>query len=789
MLGLSGLRPSLRSIMSTKPNIPGYEILEQIGAGGMSTVWKARQLSLDRLVAIKTLLPEYLPDETAWQRFRMEARTTASLNHPVLVQVFDAGVAEGIPYLVLEYVEGRPLGDVLAEKGRLEEAEALRIVELIAQALNYAWDKDCIVHCDVKPDNILLREDGSVKLVDLGLARLIGLKRDRSASGDLIIGTPNYASPEQAEGLPDLDCRADIYSLGATLYHLVTGRVPFEGSPGSSAMDRQITDFLPDPVEVAPNLRPQTAWLIEKMMVKNRAYRPAFWSIVLRDIAEVRAGRMPSPPLPEPGQSTVARSSKRIEIPVEKKPATPAKATLAGVAAQKQKKMVKPGARTIRPSGTVSTPNYERVMSSSSGLPKALFQLLALITVGAIVYAFFLSDLPQRIRLRSSVTPSESETVADSGKTAGIQRPSPRVATAPKAAAEPEVDFDMTLEPEEDVRWPDETFKRGARAFNEAIELYAEYQKTRSNPAVLAKIEQLAREAINAFETSKSGAPDESAVQQHINSAYRLISDVRQSTLMDQAETASPSRPASPPSATASAASPPAMASSPASGSPAERAGPWPEAGRSGGSALSLTISPIWNKMPLGNRVIWEDLREVLKDHAQPSVDLRADGELKIFRGVTYLMPAAEAAKVLGVSLGSRIALNAPGFPDRSFSFYSIKGDFGNGFEELVLITDMADRVAAVQLGRDRPDIISLEPKAYSPRWRTYNFVHGRVKSRRYMQVGHRVTVSGGIVQIFSEQADLDPLVAGRGRCEGRAALLLPQSVANLIMARLETAK
>lgn len=358
--------------MSDAFQLPGYEILGKIGEGGMSSVWRARQISLDRVVAIKTLSPQYLPDAEARQRFQHEARAAARLSHPGIAQVFDAGVAEGIPFIVMEYVDGKSLGEILAAEGKLPEARALQLVESVAQALGYAWQKDCIIHCDIKPDNLLISKMGEVKIVDLGLARFIGLHR-RISLGDAIVGTPNYTAPEQAEGVPDLDCRADIYSLGATLYHMITGVLPFSGSPGSSAMDRHIHEFLADPMEVEPTASAPVGWLIEKMMVKNRAFRPLFWTTVLEDIAEVRNGRMPKPPMPEPGQSTVQRSQRRID----------AKPVLT---------VTKPvRKRVLRPAAMAPAPVI--VERPRSDLSRVLGPFIALLGIAVAVYLFLFLGL------------------------------------------------------------------------------------------------------------------------------------------------------------------------------------------------------------------------------------------------------------------------------------------------------------------------------------------------------------------------------------------------------------
>ena len=507
--------------------LPGYEILEKIGEGGTSTVWKARQISLDRIVAIKALAPSSVPDPEAMGRFRLEAQAAARLKHSSIVQIYDAGEHAGRPYLVMEYIEGCTVGDLLRKAGRMTERNALLVAEGVAQALAYAWDKDCIIHLDVKPDNVMLDADGAVKVTDLGLARFIGLK-PRRADGDEIMGTPNYVSPEQAQGVDDLDCRTDIYSLGAMLYHLVTGRLPFAGRPGSSAMDAHVEDFLPDPIDLQPDLSPATAWLLEKLMAKDRAFRPAYWSLVLADLAEVKEGRMPRDPRPTAGQSTVLRSASRGEV--KPPPPPPAAALPAPVAPAHPKRRI-------------------------SGVGRSVTQLLFLSLAAAGVLIYFLMGMSEteRAPVPGQTAPAEWTPVLTPGVPVRVPAPTP----APAASAEPAVssddqaplEFEWDEEPTQPatpaprrtaramtqgaVDWSNEDFKEGARLYNDAYALYIEFQQTRKNREDLPRIEKQAREAVQKFESIKEQAPPDVDMDGYIQQCYHLIADVRHSTLLD----------------------------------------------------------------------------------------------------------------------------------------------------------------------------------------------------------------------------------------------------------------
>ena len=296
--------------MDRIPNLPGYEILEKIGNGAMATVWTARQLSLDRVVAVKILSPHLLRDEEAIRRFRFEAQAAAKLNHPAIVQIYDAGSFEGIAYLVMEFVAGCTVDELLERKRRLGEKHALLIGEGVALALAYAWDEARLIHCDVKPANVLIDQDGSVKITDMGLAKVFGTNVPGSGQ-EMLEGTPHYISPEQAHGESNLDCRVDIYSLGAMLYHMTTGRVPFGDSAEIEVVERHVSDYLPDPQQINTALSDGLAWLIEKMMVKDRTLRYESWPDVLADMKAVRRGDLPLARALAAGYSTVLRSEVR----------------------------------------------------------------------------------------------------------------------------------------------------------------------------------------------------------------------------------------------------------------------------------------------------------------------------------------------------------------------------------------------------------------------------------------------------------------------------------------------
>ena len=252
--------------------IGGFELLAKVGEGGMGAVYKARQLSLDRIVALKVLRREVSLDRMYVQRFKREARLAAQIRHPNAVQVYSAGEVGGVHYMVMEYVVGATVSGLLGS-GPLGERQALILVRGVASALVAAHSLG-IVHRDIKPSNIMTTEDSVAKLMDLGIARQYGVGGDTITRSGSVVGTVPYMSPEQCEGRTDLDARSDIYSLGATLYHMVCGQCPFNGDTSVAIMRQHVEAPLPNPHVLNPSLCGGAVDLIRSMMEKDRDRRP-----------------------------------------------------------------------------------------------------------------------------------------------------------------------------------------------------------------------------------------------------------------------------------------------------------------------------------------------------------------------------------------------------------------------------------------------------------------------------------------------------------------------------------
>jgi serine/threonine protein kinase/Tfp pilus assembly protein PilF len=250
--------------------VGSYRIIEKLGHGGMATVYKAYHAPLDRDVAIKVLHPAFKNDPQFFARFQREARIVAKLEHSNIVPVYDFSEHEGEPYLVMRYVQGDTLKPHL-QNGPLLPAETLRIMRPVCSALAYAHDQG-VLHRDIKPSNIMLTPDGGVYLTDFGLARMVQAG-ESTLSQDMMVGTPQYISPEQAQGERDLDGRTDIYSLGVVLFEMLTGSVPFSGDTPFAVVHDHIYKPLPLPSAVNPNIAPQVEKVILRALVKDKNER------------------------------------------------------------------------------------------------------------------------------------------------------------------------------------------------------------------------------------------------------------------------------------------------------------------------------------------------------------------------------------------------------------------------------------------------------------------------------------------------------------------------------------
>lgn len=289
------LKLSIRESRDSKDSggqIPGYKVLGKLGSGAMAVVYKAKQLSLDRTVAVKVLPKKFVQKSDYVERFYKEGRLAAKMNHNNIVQAIDVGEVGGLYYFVMEYVEGKTLYDDLAKGKVFSEKEALDIIIQVASALAHAHAQG-LIHRDVKPKNIMISKDNIVKLADMGLARETSDARAAKHEQGKAFGTPYYIAPEQIRGEVDIDGRADLYSLGGTLYHMVTGRVPFEASAPAEVMKKHLKETLVPPDHINTSLSAGISEVIEVMMAKEKKERYSTMEEAMVDLQAIRDGKPP----------------------------------------------------------------------------------------------------------------------------------------------------------------------------------------------------------------------------------------------------------------------------------------------------------------------------------------------------------------------------------------------------------------------------------------------------------------------------------------------------------------
>jgi len=332
-----------------------YRLEARIGTGGMSSVYRATDETLERPVAIKLMNREISTDSDQLERFRREARAVAQLSHPHIVGVIDYGEDQGRPYIALEYVEGETLKERIRRKGELDVAEAVAYAIEIARALGAAHARH-IVHRDVKPQNVLIDEEGSAKVTDFGIAR--SLDDDGLTADGRVLGTTDYVSPEQALG-HDVTGQSDLYSLGVVLYEMLTGSVPFRGENQVAVAMKHVREELPDVQTLRPEVSASLAAVIDRATAKDlhERYRSDEELIAdLEDVLALEAARSGT----ATGEATTvlrtlpSRARRRVPLRVRSRPAWIALAALLAVVALVGG-IVLLGDRTHRGTGTEKT--------------------------------------------------------------------------------------------------------------------------------------------------------------------------------------------------------------------------------------------------------------------------------------------------------------------------------------------------------------------------------------------------------------------------------------------------
>ncbi len=521
--------------------IPGYKIIEKIAEGGMATVYKASQLSLDRMVALKILNVGLIQRDADIERFRVEAQASAKIQHPGLCQIYDAGDVDGTVYYAMEYVSGVSVGQLLDRDGAMTERQALSIAFDVATILEVLWNKHKAVHCDIKPDNILVDNSGVVRVMDFGVARFIGTVT-QELDANYFVGTPNYASPEQARGEADLDFRTDVYALGATLYHMLTGLMPFETEKPESVLECHCSGYLTDPQTLNPAISVEAACLLDKLMIKERSDRYTEWSSVLRDIEEVKMHRFPRGGLVPAWQSTVARSYERDED------------------AARRIDSMKPKLATVLPStdphetGPVQDPFethqqkiklkakegvlsgysiHRPVRTEPTGVTAFFEMIFVALLVGAIFAgSFFLLLRPSAPVSRNAPVSVESSDSATSQEVSPLRgrRAAPaasgRRSTSEAASVSPVVPPPEEPSSRPEQEWPLPAYVEAVRILRETDTDLQQFLEDR-DANLLASVEEDCHEAIALLESVRDVAPEEADVAEYIRRAFKMISDSR----------------------------------------------------------------------------------------------------------------------------------------------------------------------------------------------------------------------------------------------------------------------
>jgi serine/threonine-protein kinase len=268
------------------PEIPGYEVLEKLGTGGTADVFKAREAATQRVLALKVLKPEAARHEPTRKGFIAEARLLERLEHPGLVRGYGVARSGNLFFSRLELIDGATVLERLDAQQRFGEGEALRIALAAAEVLRYLGQQG-VVHRDVKPGNLMLARDGRVVLIDLGFATAQATR----CAEDSSVGTVAYLSPEQACGGGEADIRSDIYSLGISLFHILVGRLPFQGSDDRETLRKQVMESLSSPELKGRGISPHVHYFVEKMVAKEAEARYQSWDELIADIRAQLAGR------------------------------------------------------------------------------------------------------------------------------------------------------------------------------------------------------------------------------------------------------------------------------------------------------------------------------------------------------------------------------------------------------------------------------------------------------------------------------------------------------------------
>lgn len=779
--------------------LSNYEFLEALPPiEPAEECWKARRVS-DGTITVVKVLPALAENEgPAARRFLEEADRLIALRHPGLVAVLDVGIKSGRPFYVTEYVEGDPVSAICA-RGPLAEADALLLAEGVALPLAHAWREALLHHGGLTPENVLIDRQDVVRVADLGLCHVLGEVAAAQGGGSPCCHqAPHYAAPERATPGVAADYRADMYALGALLHHLLTGQMPFGDSSDAEALTRHATGFLPDPRATRPRISDGCVWLLESLTAKDPVARPASWESVLADIAAVRAGRTPASPRPAPGAATVRREERFAPRPPRRASVRRARAPRS--AATFNRSGLPPGitGEGAGPQRVVVSRSLHRRVEKlhrqrrrGSGFSVGLFVALA---AAALAFHHFIWPQLQPPALQNTQPVADTES-PPSGQRIGVRRPTgelvldappptieppqppsgeggPPAAELSMPAADKKPESDVPRKPEAPTEPQDSLFVSGARHFNEAIELFREFEKNREGSKnLLPRIERLAQLAADDFEAYQRRAPDDAKGKKYAEQTYRLIASVRQWMLtlgvrhdgrdLPPRRNAQPSRPPT-------ALNPPAFPTAP-----------------------GLRLAPGWNAPLNPESSAARELSQLLGSRGRPAVNLAPDPALRLLDNVPYLMSARDLARAWRTELPEGQMLAHPIFPARSLKAFVLPREVQQGYPLTVVLTDLDHSVVGVQFVAEEPlDRPVLPAVLFAEQWTIFDLVAFRARSSDNLRIAHRVRTGERIIQIETEMVELDYNRAERlGRSLYRARLILAQPIVDLLLHRLALAR
>jgi serine/threonine protein kinase len=401
-----------------------YEIQEKIGEGGMGIVYKALQKSMDRIVAIKILAPKYCARPRLIEQFIREARAAGALNHPNIIQVHDVGTENSLHYFSMEYVDGPTCMKVLKSQGPMPEEAALEVVQQTAKALEYAH-ANRLIHRDIKPDNIMVTGTNMVKLADLGISKTFD-EAEAEGKPKRIVGTPHYMAPEAAQG-KKIDHRVDLYSLGATLYHLLSGRTPFSGTNASDVLKAHVKEPLPPIESTGAKVSEGTKALLGKLLAKNPDDRFATATEVADAVAKIRSGSG------APGEETVMlrRLVSDTDISPQPEPDNSRKRASAEVqrGGRSTGETNGPGKTTGGTRGSRTRPNQRKTVGQAKTVVSLVVVVLVLLLGWVVFDKIREAWLTEQANLSGTAQTDTASTATPGAQTDRGQQPPPTIST------------------------------------------------------------------------------------------------------------------------------------------------------------------------------------------------------------------------------------------------------------------------------------------------------------------------------------------------------------------------